>query len=376
MCRRFAVILVLLATALGLSAHPNLQDAMWVQFEPELVRVAVNVSAKEISVAQQISTEAPELETAAAAHRDYVLSHLVVAIGEMPLVGQVVKLTPQPKTPEPETSFFQYEIEYPLGGRKPGEVSISHSMLREWPYAAGTPWNVTYVMRTKRSDSPDVRAWLLRSQEPVLVPTGWSATPAPAESDAWRTAREYLWHGFMHILTGYDHLLFVSALVIATVSFWEMVKVIFAFTLAHTLTLALSVFDLVRLPSSLVEPVIALSIVFVALQNLLRPGSVHTRSRLAVAFGFGLIHGLGFAGGLLDAMEGLPAIGLWIALAAFSLGVELGHQAVVLPLFGLLKAARQNSGEASHARILRYGSLLIAVCGAYYLVVSVKEQWL
>jgi hypothetical protein len=96
------------------------------------------------------------------------------------------------------------------------------------------------------------------------------------------------------------------------------------------------------MPSAIVEPVIAASIVIVALQNLLRPQSTHSRARLLVAFGFGLVHGLGFAGGLLDAMEGLPSLGIWIALLAFSIGVEVGHQVVVLPLFSALAASRRN----------------------------------
>ncbi len=179
----------------------------------------------------------------------------------------------------------------------------------------------------------------------------------------------------MHILTGYDHLLFVSALVIATLSFWEMVKVIAAFTLAHTITLVLSVFDIFRLPTLIVEPVIALSIVFVALENVLAPHRAHSRLRLAVAFGFGLIHGLGFAGGLHEAMAGLPSTGLWIALAGFSLGVEIGHQVVVLPLFGALAFARRKMRGRSHAPLLRYGSAMISCCGAYYLFVALHEQF-
>jgi hypothetical protein len=176
----------------------------------------------------------------------------------------------------------------------------------------------------------------------------------------------------MHILTGYDHLLFVSALVIAALSFWEMAKVIAAFTLAHTLTLALSVFNIVRLPSSLVEPVIAASIVFVAVENIVRPSRAHSRARLMVAFGFGLIHGLGFAGGLLDSMEGLPSIGIWVALAAFSIGVELGHQVVVLPLFAIMSAGRKNGASGFQAAAQRYASALIACFGAYYLVIALR----
>ena len=195
------------------------------------------------------------------------------------------------------------------------------------------------------------------------------------QPQGWRTFFEYLRQGIWHILTGYDHLLFVSALVLATRNFLEMFKVIAAFTLAHSLTLALSVFGIFRLPSYLVEPVIALSIVFVALENLLWPERARSRMRLAVAFGFGLIHGLGFAGGLLQAMAGLPAVGTWIALGAFSLGVELGHQVAVLPLFGLLALSRYKMSDPARVAVLRFGASAISVCGAYYVLVAVHEQF-
>jgi hypothetical protein len=91
-----------------------------------------------------------------------------------------------------------------------------------------------------------------------------------------------------------------------------------------------------------------------------------------VAFGFGLIHGLGFAGGLLDSMEGLPSIGIWVALAAFSIGVELGHQVVVLPLFAIMSAGRKNGASGFQAAAQRYASALIACFGAYYLVIALR----
>jgi hypothetical protein len=238
-------------------------------------------------------------------------------------------------------------------------------------------------MRTMRSGSDEVHGWLLRADAPTVVTTGWprraaqspAMESAAARNDRARTFGEYLRHGIMHILTGYDHLLFVSALVIAALSFWEMVKVIAAFTLAHSLTLALSVFNILRLPSYVVEPVIALSIVFVALDNVVFPGHAHSRIRLLVAFGFGLVHGLGFAGGLLDAMSGLPSIGVWIALIAFSLGVEIGHQIVVVPLFAAIAGVRGGVSRTMHAHALRYGSIVISGCGAYYLVVAINEQF-
>jgi len=189
--------------------------------------------------------------------------------------------------------------------------------------------------------------------------------------------QQFVRHGIGHILSGYDHLLFVCALVLGAVTFWDLIKVVTAFTLAHTLTLTLSVLNLVRLPSHVVEPMIAGSIVFVAATNLLWPKRSRGWVRLATAFFFGLFHGLGFAGGLLGAMEGMNGLAVGVAIAAFSLGVELGHQMVVLPLFFGLKLARATPpDEAGRERLalatMRGGSLLICLAGTLYLLAALK----
>jgi len=382
--RRLLAGCVWLGGVIAIQAHPNLQDAMWVKFEPHLVHLAVNVSLKEISVAQGVLPgqggviATATWQHAAEQHGDYLQQHLSLAAGTVPLAGKVVSVTPPPVFGEPEQTFFQYELEYPLSGSLPAEITFYQDMLKEWPYAVGTAWNVSYVVRTIKSGDNQVATWLLAHQQPLTLSTGWkpadASAPRAAQSGNWRTFRDYLWHGVWHILTGYDHLLFISALVMATMSFWEMFKVIAAFTLAHTVTLALCVLGIFHLPPFIVEPVIALSIIFVALENVFYPQRAHSRTRLAVAFGFGLIHGLGFAGGLLTAMQGLPAIGVWTALGAFSLGVETGHQMVVLPLFGLLAWSRRKPAAGIHPALLRYGSAVISCCGAYYLAVALHEQ--
>jgi hypothetical protein len=333
----------------------------------------VNVSVRELAVAQGLSASADHFDSAAVAaaakrHRDYVLQHLTLRVDSRTLAGQVVRVTAPTITAEPEQTFYQYELNYPYNGPPPASVTITQNMLEEWPYALGTSWDVTYIVRLKRSDSNEVTTALLRGRQPTDFPTGW------VRPSIWQTFGEYFRDGVMHILNGWDHLLFISALIIATMNFWEMVKVIAAFTLAHTLTLTLSVFNIVRLPAGVVEPLIAASIVFVAVENLVWPRRAHSRLRLGVAFGFGLIHGLGFAGGLLTAMAGMPRIGTWIALVAFSLGVEVGHQLVVLPLFGTLALGRDRLHERFTRPSLRYGSIFIALCGTYYLVVAVRTQ--
>jgi hydrogenase/urease accessory protein HupE len=382
--RLLFALFALLASAALSEAHPLLQNVMWVQFEPTRVHVAVNVSVREIVVAQGLAAkddnfDGAAITAAAEKHRDYLLQHLRITAEGRALTGKVLHITDPSSVSEPEKTYYQYELEYPFAGPPPGKITITEDMLREWPYAVGTPWDVNYIVRLKRSDSNDITTELLLRQQPKDFPTGWEGpsiqAPQVAATGRWHTFCEYFRHGVMHILTGWDHLLFVAALIIATMNFWEMVKVIAAFTLAHTITLTLSVFDIVRLPSWIVEPVIAISIIFVAVENIVRPRHAHSWMRLGVAFGFGLIHGLGFAGGLLDAMQGLPRIGTWIALAAFSLGVEIGHQVVVLPLFGALAAGRRQLHERFTRPALRYGSMLISFCGVYYLCVALREQF-
>jgi hypothetical protein len=139
-------------------------------------------------------------------------------------------------------------------------------------------------------------------------------------------ARTYVVLGVEHILTGVDHLLFVLALLIITHGGWKLVKTVTAFTLSHSITLTAATLGYVRIPPRPVEAVIALSIVFVASEIVrMRRGvaSITTSSPWIVAFAFGLIHGLGFAGGLNDA--GLPVAHIPTALLFFSLGVESGH---------------------------------------------------
>jgi hypothetical protein len=172
-------------------------------------------------------------------------------------------------------------------------------------------------------------------------------------------------------------MLFMSALALAALTIWDLVKVVSAFTVAHSVTLTLSVLNVVRLPEHVVEPMIAASIVFVALQNAFIPKRSRGWTRVWTAFFFGLFHGLGFAGGLLDAMAGLPIAAIGVAILAFSVGVELAQQSVVLPTFFLLKLLgreeiKHRSAEGLRLLVQRYGSLLICALGTFYLVESLR----
>ncbi len=173
--------------------------------------------------------------------------------------------------------------------------------------------------------------------------------------------------GIDHILSGYDHLLFLLALLVAICSLKELAWVVTAFTLAHSVTLALAAFELVSLPSQFVEMAIALSIVYVAAETLLGLGR---RSLWIVALVFGLLHGLGFAGFLREALYGeatklLPLVG-------FNVGVEAGQLVALLPpalVFGWF--ARRRSSADGPRTLVPTGlgkalSLLVVLLGLYW----------
>lgn len=169
--------------------------------------------------------------------------------------------------------------------------------------------------------------------EPVqasrLTPTD-TMTEVKARADAWNVARTYLALGVQHILTGYDHLLFVVSLVLLLRGGWRIIKTVTAFTLAHSITLAGAALGYFSLPQAPVESVIALSIIFLAVEIAkARPGQFRLSEQYpwAVSFSFGLLHGFGFAGALKEI--GLPHGEVPAALLSFNIGVEIGQLVIV-----------------------------------------------
>lgn len=187
----------------------------------------------------------------------------------------------------------------------------------------------------------------------------------------WDSVGSFFTHGITHVLEGWDHLLFASALVLALRNFWEVFKIIGVFTIAHSITVTITA--VTRTPilrPAIVEPIIAGSIIVVALENVFFPRSAASWRRLFMAFGFGLVHGMGLAGAFLDSLTDVSGGALAWAIAAFCIGVEVGHLCVVAPLSGVLKIGRDLGGERFREITLRYGSILIACGGAYYLAAA------
>ena len=191
---------------------------------------------------------------------------------------------------------------------------------------------------------------------------------------------DYLKEGVLHIWTGFDHILFLLSLLLPAVlvrstdsaeawsaapsfkaAFWDVFKVVTAFTVAHSITLSLAALGVISLPSRLVESAIAASVVLAALNNV-RP--VVYAGRWIIAFCFGLIHGFGFASVLTDL--GLPQGSLLLALVAFNLGVELGQLAIVAAFLPIAYALRDT--RLYRRAILVGGSLVVAAIAALWLI--------
>jgi hypothetical protein len=159
---------------------------------------------------------------------------------------------------------------------------------------------------------------------------GGAAIASVAEPSRWLVARQFLALGFTHILPeGTDHILFVLGLFLLSCRIKPLLAQVTAFTVAHSITLGLAMYGVIRLPSAVVEPLIAASIAFVAVENICTPELKPWRP--VVVFGFGLIHGLGFSSVLLQL--GLPRQDFATALVSFNGGVELGQLTVITAAF-------------------------------------------
>ena len=236
------------------------------------------------------------------------------------------------------------------GGLPPGAKQFA------WTYA----WTFATYSLTVRETGAETTEWLEGGQVSAPMSLALSAhTP-----DRIATGFRYLALGFTHIVpNGLDHMLFVLGIFLLSRRLREVLTQVSAFTIAHSITLALSVYGIVSVSPAVVEPLIAVSIAYVAIENIfmseLRPW------RVALVFGFGLLHGMGFAGALKDL--GLPRSEFVIALATFNVGVEAGQLAVIGAAF-LLVGWYCGRRHWYRRLVVVPASVLIACMAAYWTV--------
>lgn len=238
--------------------------------------------------------------------------------------------------------------------RLTGDVPAAASALT-WKYS----WTFTaYAFTDRRNPEAATTEWLEgdRGSSPL------SLDVAPRDQPRMVLLGRYIVLGFTHILPkGLDHVLFVLGIFLLSRRVRPILLQVTAFTVAHSITLALSIYGLVSLPASIVEPAIALSIAYIAIENVvmkdLRPW------RYALVFAFGLLHGLGFAGVLKDV--GLPSSDFLTALFGFNVGVELGQLTVIAGAFVLVGFWFRDR-TWYRARVVVPASVMIACAGLYW----------
>ncbi len=224
------------------------------------------------------------------------------------------------------------------------------------------------------SDLPGARAVVHCLWDGEMAPPKVLKEPATVEyvkgrlsPTFWGTAWEFLGWGMHHIFIGYDHIAFLLALLLGAKRLGEMLMIVTSFTVAHSVTLLLAAFDVIRMPQAVTEAMIAASIVYVAAENYFIRDAKH---RWVLTFLFGLVHGLGFSGVLKEKLGETASVVM--PVVSFNLGVELGQVAILLVAFPILVWIRGGVGdravERRHLLLLRVGSAPVILFGAGWLV--------
>ena len=274
------------------------------------------------------------------------LTALEITLDERPLQAGDVTVQPEPN------NTIQFRLSFPMSaGSRLGVRSMLPARL--------TPGHRQFlVVRSKTGQT---------LAERILDGTG-NTFQADLARLSLSEARPSSFHQFLvlgveHILTGYDHVVFLLALLLAGGAFWNTAKILTSFTLAHSITLALAALDVARIPSSIVEPLIAVSIVYVGVENLLHDD---LRWRWLLTFAFGLVHGFGFASVLRELGVGAAGVGVAVPLVSFNLGVELGQIGIMLLVLPLIWKLR--SQPFFVMRCVPVCSLLVTLVGGYWLL--------
>jgi len=299
----------------------------------------------------------------------------ILALGEVFLDQTAIRFDESNVRPRFEyapASAFSDLAKGPSLVRLSGEIPAA---VRTFAFRYGLALG-TYALNVRIGGGPVVTQWIVGSASSELV----SLTAPPPPLTRFMVAKQYLALGLTHIVPhGLDHILFVLGIFLLSSRWRSVLAQVSTFTLAHSITLALTMYGVVSLPAKVVEPLIALSIAYVAIENLivseLKPW------RLALVFSFGLLHGMGFAGVLRDL--GLPRPQFLTALVSFNVGVEAGQLSVIAAAalaIALGRAVRVNANSLREVRpeaddsaayrrfIMQPASFAIAAAGLFWTV--------
>jgi len=349
MARTIALLVAILSGwAVPASAHPAPFSHLDVRLEQSGVTVTVAVHVLDVAHELRIDERAVQDPSTLSTHSGAIVALLrgrfQVSLDGRPLAdgswGSFESL--------PDRHALRLDVRYPATNT-PGLVTVAADMF---PY---DPAHQTFVNVYERGSLMS-QAILGKGRRQVEYFAG-------TRQGTVAVIRRFLPSGIHHILIGPDHLLFLVGLLLLGGSLRRLVMVVSAFTLAHSVTLSLAVLNILNPPASIVEPAIALSIVYVGADNLTVKGGRDLRAW--IAFAFGLIHGFGFAN-VLRAME-LPPRALGWSLFSFNLGVEVGQVLVVLAVASAIAFVRTKS-EIAARRLAFGGSVVVIVAGAFWFI--------
>ena len=368
------VTLLLLAVALAASAHEIRPAVVTVTFAAPVadIEISANVEAMLAGVSPK---HADTSESPNAKRYDELrqlapetLQEEVRKFAPDLIKGLAVEIDGERVAPE----FIDAKIPE-VGDAKLARISVLHLRARlpasakefRWSYSRELGDNVLRLRESGKNET--VSVWLRNGEWSDPYVFGKGIRPRTAL----QVAAQYVVLGFTHIVPkGVDHILFVLGLYLLSTRWKPLLVQVTAFTIAHSITLGLSIYGVFSLPPSIVEPLIALSIAYVAIENTMT-SELHAW-RPFVVFGFGLLHGMGFAGVLQEI--GMPRSEFLSALVAFNVGVELGQLTVITLAFLLTGLWLRNRNWYRRGFVVP-ASLLIAAIGLYWTGERIIDYW-
>jgi HupE / UreJ protein len=326
--------------------------------EPGLSTASVRLGADGIDIALVLSLkDAGEL-----VNLDHRPADRAARLEQVAGEALEIRINEQPATITTASCSFDVQNNANLQFRVAGHAQGKFELRSRW-LAILPPGHRQFVSIQNAKSEVLAERLLSANSDSVTIEIAAANSPT-IEQAAGTSFLDFLSLGVKHILIGYDHVLFLFSLLIVSRSVLATLKIITCFTVAHSITLALASFDVVRIPGAIVEPLIAASIIFVAIENLVRGDQ--PKGRMLLVFAFGLIHGLGFASVLRELGVGTAGTGVAVPLLSFNLGVELGQLLIAVPLVPLIRLLQTRPVFAK--RWVPACSIAAALAGGFWLI--------
>jgi hypothetical protein len=343
--RVIALVVLMLASAAPLAAHPAPFSYLDVVFRNGGIEGSLVVHM--IDVAHDLGLKPADLLDDSLVQRE---RQRIYGLVTPRVVFQTdARLTPEWTGIETLREDTALRLRYRIPNQQPGALTVDTNLF---PY---DPVHQTFINIYEDGT--------LRQQVIFSASTEAHTYYLGTTQGAIEVMKTFIPSGVHHILIGPDHILFLVGLLLLGGTWGSLVRIVTAFTIGHSVTLSLAALNLVTPPASVIEPAIALSIVFVGADNLVRGDGRDLRAWVALVFG--LVHGFGFANVLRE--FGLPSEALGWSLFSFNVGVEIGQLAIVLLVASLLAAIRQRSGPVAQ-QVAVAGSIVVIVAGSYWFI--------